>query len=102
MKNSGSCGMHDWGEIYYEGIGWVPIDMSYGKMKSDDPVVRDIYKSGLDQYRLVINDSIGRPLFIPKKYFRSEPVDLQAGEIETKDGNLYFNKWNFEMTVETK
>ena len=71
-------------------------------MKSDDPVVRDIYKSGLDQYRLVINDSIGRPLFIPKKYFRSEPVDLQAGEIETKDGNLYFNKWNFEMTVETK
>ena len=38
----------------YEGIGWVPIDMSYGKMKSDDPLIRDIYKSALDQYRLVI------------------------------------------------
>ncbi len=102
MKKSGVCGMHDWGEVYYEGIGWVPIDMSYGKMKSDDPIIRDIYKSALDQYRLVINDSIGRPLFIPKKFFRSEPVDLQAGEIETKDGNLYFNKWDFQLTVETK
>ena len=99
MKDSGVCGMHDWGEVYYEGIGWVPIDMSYGKMKSDDPLIRDIYKSALDQYRLVINDSIGRPLFIPKTFFRSEPVDLQAGEIETKDGNLYFNKWDFEISV---
>lgn len=101
-SNSSVCGMHDWGEIYYEGIGWVPIDMSYGLMKSDDPVVRNFYKSSFDQYRLVINDSIGRPFFNPKKFFRSEPVDLQKGEIEWDGGNLYFNKWSFEMTVETK
>lgn len=97
-----SCGMHDWGEVYYEGIGWTPIDMSYGLMQSDDPVVRNFYKSSLDQYRLVINDSIGQPFFIPKKFFRSEPVDLQKGEIEWSGGNLYFDKWTFEITVETK
>ncbi|MDO5307907.1 MAG: transglutaminase domain-containing protein [Planctomycetia bacterium] len=102
MRTTGACGMHDWGEVYYEGFGWVPIDMSYGLMQSDDELVRNIYKSGLDQYRLVINDSIGRPFFIPKEYFRSEPVDLQSGEMETAAGNLYFNKWNFVITVETE
>lgn len=100
--NSSACGMHDWGEVYYEGVGWVPIDMSYGLMKSDDPIVRNFYKSSFDQYRLVINDSIGRPFFIPKKFFRSEPVDLQAGEIEWDGGNLYFNQWSFEITCETE
>jgi len=100
--NSSVCGMHDWGEVYYEGVGWVPIDMSYGLMKSDDPIVRNFYKSSFDQYRLVINDSIGRPFFIPKKFFRSEPVDLQKGEIEWDGGNLYFDKWSFVMTCETE
>ncbi|MGI6400942.1 MAG: transglutaminase-like domain-containing protein [Thermoguttaceae bacterium] len=101
-ENSNLCGMHDWGEVYYEGVGWVPVDMSYGLMPSDDPIVHNFYKSSLDQYRLVINDSIGRPFFIPKKYFRSEPVDLQKGEIEWDDGNLYFDKWSFRITVELK
>lgn len=101
-ENSNVCGMHDWGEVYYEGIGWVPIDMSYGLMKSDKKEVRDFYKSALDQYRLVINDSIGEPFFIPKKYFRSEPVDLQKGEIEWDGGNLYFDQWTFEITCEKK
>ena len=71
-------------------------------MKSDKKEVRDFYKSALDQYRLVINDSIGEPFFIPKKYFRSEPVDLQKGEIEWNGGNLYFDQWTFEITCEKK
>ena len=94
------CGMHDWGEIYYEGVGWVPVDMSYGLMNCDDPLINNIYKSALDQYRLVINDNIGCKFTPEKKYFRSEPVDFQKGEMEWKDGNIYFDKWSFEMTVE--
>ena len=39
---------------------------------------------------------------IPKKFFRSEPVDLQKGEIEWDGGNLYFDKWSFVMTCETE
>lgn len=96
------CGMHDWGEVYYEGVGWVPIDMSYGLLNNDNPLIRNFYKSSFDQYRLVINDSIGRPFFIPKRFFRSEPVDLQKGEMEWDGGNIYFNKWSFEITCETK
>ncbi|MBP5620668.1 MAG: transglutaminase domain-containing protein [Thermoguttaceae bacterium] len=100
MKPDGECGMHDWGEIYYEGVGWVPVDMSYGLMTSDDPLIRNIYKSALDQYRLIINDSVGCKFTPEKKFFRSEPVDCQAGEMEWNGGNLYFNEWSFEMTVD--
>ncbi len=103
LSGNGSCGMHDWGEVYFEGVGWVPIDMSYGLMdESDDPLVFNIYKSALDQCRLVINDDIGREFTPKKEFFRSEPVDFQRGEVETKDGNLYFTDWSFQMTVKTK
>ena len=102
MHLDGYCGMHDWGEIYFEGVGWVPVDMSYGLMNSDDPLVRNIYKSSLDQLRLVINDNIGCEFTPKKEFFRSEPVDFQKGEMECKGGNLYFDLWNFYMTYESE
>lgn len=102
MHLDNECGMHDWGEIYFEGIGWVPVDQSYGLMNCDDPLVNNIYKSALDQLRLVINDNIGCKFTPEKEFFRSEPVDCQAGEMEWKGGNLYFNKWSFKMTVESE
>lgn len=102
MRNDGSCSMHDWGEIFYEGVGWVPVDVSYGLMPSDVDVVRDIYKSSLDQFRLVINDNIGCKFTPEKVFFRSEPVDCQKGEMEWREGNLYFNLWYFKMTVQAE
>lgn len=100
MNANGVCGMHDWGEVYYEGVGWVPVDMSYGLMTSDDPLIRNIYKSALDQYRLIVNDNIGCQFTPEKTSFRSEPVDFQRGEMEWTGGNIYFDKWSFRMTVE--
>lgn len=35
----GDDGMHDWGEIYFEGLGWVPVDQSFGIM---DAMVRTV------------------------------------------------------------
>jgi hypothetical protein len=32
-----------------------------------------------------------------KKFFRSETVDLQRGEAESDDGNLYFNQWDYDF-----
>ena len=97
---SGACGMHDWAEVYFEGVGWVPVDMSYGLMNDDNPSVREFYATGLDQTRLVVNDDIGREFTPPKTHFRSEPVDFQRGEVEWAGGNLYFPEWSFKMTVE--
>jgi len=99
-SENGRCDLHDWLEVYYEGIGWVPIDISYGFIPSDDPAVYNFYKSGHDPYRLIINDEISCPFTPNKKFFRSEPVDFQRGEIEWDGGNLYFPEWEYRMTVE--
>lgn len=92
--------LHDWSEVYFEGVGWVPIDMSFGLQRSEDASVRDFYISGLDSYRLIVNDEISTP-FVPRKNFeRSEPIDFQRGEVEWRGGNLYFDKWDYSMKRE--
>lgn len=99
-RPNGVCGMHDWAEVYFEGVGWVPVDASYGLTNSDNSRIREFYITGLDQTRLVVNDDIGREFTPAKTHFRSEPVDFQRGEVEWKGGNLYFPEWSFKMTVE--
>jgi transglutaminase-like putative cysteine protease len=94
--------LHDWCEVYFEGPGWVPVDISYGLQYSKDRRVRDFYISGIDSYRLIVNDGIAGKLFPPKKFLRSEPYDFQRGEVEWSRGNLYFNKWDYEMKITYK
>ncbi len=99
MMHPNEVNLHDWCEVYYNGIGWVPLDMSFNLQKSNDVREREFYISGIDSYRLIINEGIGSPL-VPHKIFpRSEPYDFQRGEVEWKKGNLYFNQWDYKMTV---
>ena len=93
--------MHDWGMIYFEPYGWVPMDVTYGLRTSDDPRLRWFYLSGMDSYRIIFNDEISQPFTPPKQHFRSETVDSQRGEVEWSGGNLYFDKWewNFEWKI---
>ena len=100
MLHPGEVNLHDWCEVYYEGVGWVPLDMSFGLMPSDNLQEREFYISGIDAYRLIVNDDIGVPLIPPKKFFRSEPWDFQRGELEWQGGNLYFDHWRYKMEVE--
>ena len=95
----GDVGLHDWASVYYEGVGWVPIDMSFGKQPSRDPAVRIFYRSGIDRYRLIVNSDYGLPLVPAKRWMRSEPVDFQRGEVECSAGNLYFDQWDYSMEV---
>jgi hypothetical protein len=92
--------LHDWSEIYYEGVGWVPSDISRGLQYSDNLKTRDFYISGIDSYRLIVNDGISGRLYPEKKFMRSEPFDFQRGEVEWNGGNLYFDKWNYNMKIE--
>ncbi len=89
--------MHDWGMIYFEPYGWVPMDVTYGLRKSDDPRLRWFYLSGMDSYRIIFNDDISQPFVPPKQHFRSETVDSQRGEVEWSGGNLYFDKWKWDF-----
>lgn len=92
--------LHDWCEVYYEGTGWVPTDVSYDLQKSEDKNVHEYYLSGVDSYRLIINQGISGPLHPGKRYIRSEPYDFQRGEVEWGGGNLYFDKWNYDINIE--
>jgi hypothetical protein len=94
--------LHDWCEVYYEGTGWVPVDIFYGLQCSENLKTKEFYISGIDSYRLIVNDGISGSLYPKKKYIRSEPFDFQRGEVEWSGGNLYFDKWDYEMKINFK
>lgn len=101
MMHPGAQNLHDWAEVYFEGIGWVPVDQSFGSPSfSTDDKTRLFFSNGIDAYRLIVNDDFSAPLYPPKKYPRSETVDFQRGEVEWSGGNLYFDKWNWSFSVE--
>jgi hypothetical protein len=94
--------MDDWCEVYYEGTGWIPVSISYDLLKSENHFIRDFYLSGIDSYRLIVNEGVAGPLHPEKKFLRSEPYDFQRGEVEWKEGNLYFDKWDYDLKIEYK
>ncbi|HRK31207.1 MAG TPA: transglutaminase domain-containing protein [Tepidisphaeraceae bacterium] len=92
--------MHDWAEIHVAPWGWIPVDASYGRQKSDDPAIRDFYFGHTDSHRLIVNLDYGHPLSPLKKSFRSEPLDFQRGEVELDGHNLYFDEWDYQFAFE--
>jgi transglutaminase-like putative cysteine protease len=100
MMHPPEINLHDWCEIYLEGYGWVPVDQSFGLQKSGDEKVKYFYLGGMDSYRLIVNDDYSMPLYPAKIYPRSETVDFQRGEVEWRGGNLYFDKWDYNMKAE--
>jgi hypothetical protein len=91
--------LHDWCEIYFEGVGWVPSDVSYDLQNSEIKEIREYFFSGLDSYRLIVNDGVAGNLYPGKNFMRSEPYDFQRGEVEWSGGNLYFDKWDYDINI---
>lgn len=99
MLHPGEVNLHDWCEVYFEGVGWVPLDQSFELQKSTKPHIRDFYRTGIDAHRLIVNDDFSREFYPKKNWPRSEPIDFQRGELEWKGGNLYFSDWSYKMKV---
>lgn len=101
MTHPGEVNLHDWAEVYFEGTGWIPVDISFGR-GSDVPIKpsRAFFMSGIDSYRLYVNSDYSDKFYPEKKYPRSETVDFQRGEVETDSRNLYFDEWDYKMKVE--
>jgi transglutaminase-like putative cysteine protease len=93
--------MHDWMMAYFEPYGWVPVDVTHGKLQgAPDEKSAYFYLGGMDSYRVIFNDDYSREFNPEKKHFRSETVDSQRGEVEWRGGNIYFDKWSYDMEWE--
>jgi transglutaminase-like putative cysteine protease len=89
--------MHDWAQLYLAPYGWVPMDVTFGRMASGDPQIDGFYLGGLDAYRIAFNDDFSQPFVPAKQHFRSDTVDSQRGEVEWRGGNLYFDQWDYKF-----
>ena len=89
--------IHDWAEIYLAPYGWIPVDVTYGRLASNDPSLKWFYLGGLDNYRIAFNDDFSRDFAPAKQHFRSDTVDSQRGEVEWDGGNLYYDKWDYHF-----
>lgn len=100
MLHPGEKNYHDWAEVFFEGVGWVPVDVSFGRYAtSDDPAIRNFYSTGIDSYRLAANTGVGGAFFPAKRYIRSETVDSQAGEVESNRGNMFYPAWDQTLEI---
>jgi len=90
--------IHDWAEIYLAPYGWVPVDVTYGRLDSADPALKWFYLGGLDNFRIAFNDDFSKEFVPPKHSFRSDTVDSQRGEVEWDGGDLYYDKWKYDFT----
>lgn len=91
--NPKRASMHDWSQFYIEPYGWLYADPSFGSFRLGEEWRNTFYLGGIEGYRLAANIDISVPFDPPKKFFRSDPVDNQRGEIEWRKGNLYYDKW---------
>jgi transglutaminase-like putative cysteine protease len=89
--------MHDWGWLYLAPYGWVPMDVTFGRLPGAEAEIADFYLGGFDAYRIAFNDDYSRQFIPLKQHFRSETVDLQRGEAEWDGGNLYFDQWDYDF-----
>ncbi|MEM2930486.1 MAG: transglutaminase domain-containing protein [Thermoproteota archaeon] len=90
---------HDWAQFYVEPYGWLYADPSFGGHWKKVEKYHRFYFGNIDHYRLVVNTDLSVSLTPPKKHFRSDTVDNQRGEVEWRGGNLYYDKWTYELNV---
>jgi transglutaminase-like putative cysteine protease len=88
--------LHDWGQVYLAPYGWVPMDVTFGRLQGD-PATQWFYLGGLDGYRIAFNDDYGVDFAPRKTHFRSDTVDSQRGEVEWRGGNVYFDQFDYDF-----
>lgn len=100
MLHPGEKNLHDWAEVYFEGVGWVPVDVSFGRYSNAaSAAVGKFYSTGIDAHRFAANQGICGEFYPPKRFVRSETVDAQMGEVETSRGNLFYPGWDQHLEL---
>lgn len=97
---SGYSNIHDWAYLYLAPYGWVPVDVTTGRLHplaGDAPALEWFYLGGLDNWRIAFNDDYARDFVPAKRHFRSDDVDSQRGEAEWRGGNIYFDQLDYDF-----
>jgi transglutaminase-like putative cysteine protease len=97
---SGYSNIHDWAYLYLAPYGWVPVDVTTGRLHpaaDDAKALEWFYLGGLDNWRIAFNDDYARDFVPAKRHFRSDDVDSQRGEAEWRGGNLYFDQLDYDF-----
>ncbi len=102
LGDAGYNNMHDWAQIYLPPYGWMPMDVTFGRLKSGDPQIDGFYLGGLDAYRIAFNDDFSQAFVPAKQHPRSDTVDSQRGEVEWRGGNLYFDQWDYKFEAQVQ
>ena len=89
---------HDWAQVYVDGK-WFPVDASFGNYRRNGKVRNTFYFGNMDAFRMIANDDFQVDFIPEKKYWRSDPVDNQRGEVENERGNLYFDEFESHLYV---
>lgn len=100
--------LHDWCVIYIEPYGWVPVDVNMGVEarhqwtflpQEERDRITEFYFGNMDPYRMVVNSNHGAEFEPPKTRLRSDTVDFQRGEVETADCNIYYDEFDYSLTI---
>lgn len=90
---------HDWAQFYVEPYGWLYADLSFGGHEKSVEKYHRFYFGNIDHFRLIANIDVSSQFTPPKTHYRSDNVDNQRGEVEWRGGNVYYDKWNYELKV---
>ncbi len=90
------AGSHDWAQVNIDGK-WYPVDASFGNLKRHTMVENEFYFGNLDAFRMIANDDIAEEFYPKKKFWRSDPVDNQVGEVENEVRNIYYDGFSWKI-----
>ena len=71
-------------------------NLDFGNVSTEIQIVDYLKKISSENKEIV---HVAGALHPEKQYLRSEPNDFQRGEVEWKGGNLYFDKWDYNMKI---
>lgn len=97
-------GAHDWAAVYLKGVGFRPVDCSFGGggVRRGNEEDAQFYFGNIDPYRLIFNTDIQEPFNPPKNYYRLDPYDNQYGEAETQIEMLKSSQCKFGRIIHNK